>query len=79
VRVADLAWGAWPGLIEQTRQPPLPSRCSRVESRGFKLSKNQLFIENARDIFGLYLNRPDRALMLCVDEKSQIQALDRSQ
>ena len=38
-----------------------------------------LFIEEARDIVGLYLNPPDRALLLCVDEKSQIQALDRSQ
>ena len=49
----------------------------RVE--GFKLSKDPLFIEKVRDIVGLYLNPPDRALVLCVDEKSQIQALDRSQ
>jgi hypothetical protein len=49
----------------------------RVE--GFKLSKDPLFIEKLRDIVGLYLNPPDRALVLCVDEKSQIQALDRSQ
>src|SRR5271167_1719568 len=45
----------------------------------FKLSTDPLFIEKVRDIVGLYLNRPDRALVLCVDEKSQIQALDRSQ
>jgi transposase len=45
----------------------------------FKLSKDPLFIEKVRDIVGLYLNPPDRALVLCVDEKSQIQALDRSQ
>jgi hypothetical protein len=38
-----------------------------------------LFIDKVRDIVGLYLNPPDRALVLCVDEKSQIQALDRSQ
>jgi transposase len=38
-----------------------------------------LFIEKVRDIVGLYLNPPDRALVLCVDEKSQIQALDRAQ
>lgn len=45
----------------------------------FKLSKDPLFIEKVRDIVGLYLNPPDRALVLCVDEKAQIQALDRSQ
>ena len=45
----------------------------------FKLSKDPLFIEKVRDIVGLYLNPPDRALVLCVDEKSQIQALDRTQ
>jgi transposase len=43
----------------------------------FKLSKDPLFIEKVRDIVGLYLDPPDRALVLCVDEKSQIQALDR--
>jgi transposase len=45
----------------------------------FKLSKDPLFIEKVRDIVGLYLNPPDKALVLCVDEKTQIQALDRSQ
>jgi transposase len=44
----------------------------------FKLSKDPLFIEKVRDIVGLYLQPPDRALVLSVDEKSQIQALDRS-
>lgn len=48
-------------------------------SETFKLSKDPLFIEKVRDIVGLYLNPPDKALVLCVDEKSQIQALDRSQ
>ena len=48
----------------------------RVER--FKLSKDPYFEENVRDIVGLYLNPPDRALVLCVDEKSQIQALDRT-
>jgi transposase len=43
----------------------------------FKLSRDPLFIEKVRDIVGLYLDPPDRALVLCVDEKSQIQALDR--
>ncbi|MDR7519355.1 MAG: IS630 family transposase, partial [Armatimonadota bacterium] len=45
----------------------------------FKLSQDPLFIEKVRDIVGLYLNPPDQALVLCVDEKSQIQALDRTQ
>src|SRR3989304_5452298 len=48
-------------------------------SETFKLSKDPLFIEKVRDIVGLYLNPPDRALVLATDEKSQIQALDRSQ
>ncbi len=45
----------------------------------FKLSQDPLFIEKVRDIVGLYMDPPDRALVLCVDEKSQIQALDRKQ
>ena len=45
----------------------------------FKLSRDPLFIEKVRDIVGLYLHPPDKALVLCVDEKTQIQALDRSQ
>ncbi len=44
----------------------------------FKLSRDPLFIDKVRDIVGLYLNPPERALVLCVDEKSQIQALDRT-
>jgi transposase len=49
----------------------------RVET--FKLSTDPLFVDTVRDIVGLYLNPPDRAMVLCVDEKSQIQALDRTQ
>ena len=49
----------------------------RVET--FKLSTDPLFVDKVRDIVGLYINPPDRALVLCVDEKSQIQALDRTQ
>jgi len=49
----------------------------RAES--FKLSRDPLFVEKVRDIVGLYLDPPDRALVLCTDEKSQIQALDRTQ
>ncbi|HKO55342.1 MAG TPA: IS630 family transposase [Thermoanaerobaculia bacterium] len=45
----------------------------------FKLSKDPQFIEKVRDIVGLYMNPPTKALVLCVDEKSQIQALDRTQ
>ena len=45
----------------------------------FKLSKDPLFIEKVRDIVGLYMSPPERAIVLCVDEKSQIQALDRTQ
>ena len=48
-------------------------------SETFKLSPDPLLIEKVRDIVGLYLNPPDHALVFCVDEKSQIQALDRTQ
>src|SRR5438876_1465481 len=48
-------------------------------SGSFKLSTDPFFVEKVRDIVGLYLNPPDHALVLCVDEKSQIQALDRTQ
>ena len=45
----------------------------------FKLSTDPQFVEKVRDIVGLYLDPPDKALVICVDEKSQIQALDRTQ
>ena len=44
----------------------------------FKLSADPQFVEKVRDIVGLYLNPPDHALVLCLDEKSQVQALDRT-
>ncbi len=47
-------------------------------SETFKLSPDPLLIEKVRDIVGVYVNPPDHAVVLCVDEKSQIQALDRS-
>jgi transposase len=47
-------------------------------SETFKLSRDPLFVEKVRDVVGLYLDPPDRALVLSVDEKSQIQALDRT-
>jgi hypothetical protein len=49
----------------------------RVEN--FKFSKDPQFVEKMRDIVGLYLNPPDRAIILCVDEKSQVQALNRTE
>ena len=49
----------------------------RVEN--FKFSKDPQFVEKVRDIVGLYMNPPDRAVVLCVDEKSQVQALNRTQ
>lgn len=49
----------------------------RVES--FKLSKDPFFVEKVRNIVGLYMDPPDRAMVLCVDEKSQVQALNRTQ
>ncbi len=48
-------------------------------TKHFKLSNDPFFVEKVRDIVGLYLNPPDKALVLSVDEKSQIQALERSQ
>src|SRR6185437_4020058 len=48
-------------------------------SKSFKLSTDPFFVEKVRDIVGLYLNPPDNALVLCVDEKSQVQALERTQ
>lgn len=47
--------------------------------QGINISADPLFVEKVRDIAGLYLNSPDHALVLCVDEKSQIQALERTQ
>jgi transposase len=48
-------------------------------SETFKLSRDQKFLEKLTDVVGLYLNPPDKAIVLCIDEKSQIQALDRTQ
>jgi transposase len=47
--------------------------------KSFKLSRDPRFLEKLTDVVGLYLNPPDKAIVLCVDEKSQIQALDRTQ
>src|SRR6266446_1721944 len=48
-------------------------------SRTFKLSRDAKFLEKLTDVVGVYMNPPDKALVLCLDEKSQIQALDRTQ
>jgi putative transposase len=48
-------------------------------TKSFKISTDPFFVEKVRDVVGLYLNPPENALVLCVDEKSQIQALERSQ
>ena len=48
-------------------------------TRTFKLSRDKRFVEKRTDMVGVYLNPPDKAVVLCVDEKSQIQALDRTQ
>ena len=48
-------------------------------TKTFKLSRDKQFVEKLYDVVGLYLNPPDKSLVLCVDEKSQIQALDRTQ
>ena len=48
-------------------------------TRSFKLSTDPFFIEKVREVVGLYLNPPEHAVVLCVDEKSQVQALERTQ
>lgn len=48
-------------------------------TKGFKLSRDPQFLQKLTDVVGLYLNPPEKALVVCVDEKSQIQALDRTQ
>ena len=49
------------------------------KAQTFKLSNDPYFIEKVRDVVGLYMSPPERAIVLCVDEKSQVQALDRTQ
>ena len=56
-----------------------PLDWNRTGRRHFKLSTDPFFVEKVRDIVGLYLNPPENAVVLCVDEKSQIQALERTQ
>ncbi len=73
-----MAWasGLAPSTVHRIwRQHGL--RPHRVET--FKRSKDPKFVDKVRDIVGLYVNPPEHALVLSVDEKSQIQALDRTQ
>ena len=49
------------------------------QSDTFKLSTDPCFVEKVRDVVGLSMSSPERAIVLCVDEKSQVQALDRTQ
>ena len=67
------------GAESNDHQPHLASlRTAPHRSETFKLSPDPLLIDKVRDIVGLYVNPPDHAVVLCVDEKSQIQALDRT-
>ena len=64
-----------------SRVPPLPRETGLKPhlTKSFKVSNDPMFEEKVTDIVGLYLDPPERAVVLCVDEKSQIQALDRTQ
>jgi putative transposase len=68
------------GISKSTVQRYLaPFGVQPHRSKSFKLSTDPFFIEKLRDVVGLYLNPPENALVLCVDEKSQVQALERTQ
>ena len=68
---------SWPGTLPRQTYPP-PSG-EFVNNPEISSGGQHWFIEKVRDIVGLYLHPPERAVVLCVDEKSQIQALDRMQ
>src|SRR5438046_909966 len=68
------------GLVKSTVNRPWQLHNLKPHlSRTFKLSRDPKFIEKLTDVVGLYLNPPQKGIVLCVDEKSQIQALDRTQ
>ena len=68
------------GLSKSTHRADLAGvRPQAAPRRGFKLSNDPLFVDKVFDVVGLYLNPPEAAVVLCVDEKSQVQALARSQ
>jgi transposase len=78
-------WSVRSFAAEQGLSKDMAHRLMRVfglqphRSKAFKLSTDPLFVEKVRDIVGLYLRPPEHALVLCVDEKSQVQALERTQ
>ena len=55
------------------------SGCSPHRVENFKFSKDPQFVEKVRDIVGLHMNPPDRPIVLCLDEKTQVQALNRTE
>src|SRR5512147_27091 len=77
------ACAAWPRQLATPPQRSIasgrPSACSRIAARRSSCRAIRCSFEKVRDIVGLYLDPPDRAVVLCIDEKSQIQALDRTQ
>jgi len=83
--VAETHWSCRSMARAKKVSPSMVSRIWRDHNlkphrhRAFKLSRDTQFLEKLTDVVGLYLNPPDKALVLCVDEKSQIQALDRTQ
>ena len=88
IRTKPRAATHWSCRTLATAQGVSPATVQRIwdanglkphRTKTFKLSTDKQFVEKLRDVVGLYLNPPDKALVLCVDEKSQIQALDRTQ
>jgi transposase len=73
----DLPRGAPPAKVDVARLVELTTQPHVV--RGFKVSRDPQFVEKLEDIVGLYMSPPEHALVLCCDEKSQVQALDRTQ
>ena len=77
---ARARWPArWGCRRRRCRASGVPSDLQPHRQETFKLSTDPLFVDKVRDIVGLYLDPPLKAMVLCVDEKSQIQALDRTQ
>lgn len=74
----DRAFAVGPGERLESKLSLSPNARQIHQTEAFKLSPDPQFIDKVRDIVGLYLNPPEAAVVLCVDEKSQIQALDRS-
>ena len=73
--------GEWPSgrAVAVGRAHLAGVRPQAASRETFKLSTDPFFVEKVRDVVGLYLHPPERAIVLSVDEKSQVQALDRTQ